>query len=205
MPHSRDPLVPALAAAGVSASTIEGLMRIDGVMQGWRRRITKRELGHRGIAELGLTIDLAQLDVLVAIDAPLHEFGETGHEETMVQTVAERIGIDPSRASRLVAEMVDLGYAVRIASQTDARRTLIALTAAGKTIVDAVRLYKFMHLGAFLDGWTEEERRQFIPLLERFSNWSDQQPAVDERFKSEIANRARQIEAAMAPLGRKTG
>src|SRR5690606_40601178 len=58
------------------------------------------------------------------IAAPVSEFGDDTHDETMVATVAERLGIDPSRASRLVSEMVEAGYARRAVSQADARRKI---------------------------------------------------------------------------------
>jgi DNA-binding MarR family transcriptional regulator len=187
MSEADDTAIDILVRAGISEPAVAAVMEIDALLQNWRRRIIKRDVGHRAIADLGLDIDLAQLDVLSAIGAPRHEFGETGGEETMVATVAERLAIDPSRASRIVSEMVTAGYAVRVASQADARRTIIALTRAGQAIVEAVRIYRFLLMGDHLNGWDEKELEAFIPLLHRYSEWSSGTETATMRFESEIA------------------
>lgn len=169
-----------LAAAGIPSHAVEAVLKVDALMQSWRRRISKRELGLSALSELGLDLELAQLDVLMAIAAPGNEFGNMPAEETMVGTVAERLMIDPSRASRLVSEMVDKHYVTRSASQLDSRRTVIGLTNEGNAVVDAVRTHKFLMLGDFLSDWSEAELHQFLPLLARFSAWSDR-PDEDRR------------------------
>lgn len=178
-------VVAILRRAGVEGAAAEAVLRVDALMQGWRRRMAKRELGHRALVELGIDLDLAQFDVLVAIDAPANEFGET-EGETMVSTVAERLRIDPSRASRVVSEMVDLGFAVRGVSQADARRAIIRLTARGEAVVQAVRIYRFLLLGDYLSEWTEQELDTFLPQLERFSAWADDAGARRQRFDKQI-------------------
>lgn len=183
----QDGIEQRLAAAGIPSYAIEAVFNIDAMMQSWRRRMSKRELGLSALKELGLELDLAQLDVLVAIAAPRNEFGTPTNEETMVGTVADRLGIDPSRASRLVSEMVEAGYVQRAASQCDSRRTVISLTTQGAATVDAVRTHKFLILGEFMSDWSEEEVATFLPLLARFSAWTDR--AIDAegaRFHSEI-------------------
>jgi hypothetical protein len=71
---------------------------------------------------MGLDLDIARLDVLTAILAPGGEFESEADEEPMVGTIASRLGIDPSRASRLVSDLIASGYARRAVSQRDARR-----------------------------------------------------------------------------------
>src|SRR5690606_22863144 len=109
MPHSggKSEMNALLRKAGCDPETIEAVIGIDALMQTWRRRARARELGHRALLDLKVGIDLAQFDVLVAIEGPENQFSESGSGETMVATVAERLGIDPSRASRVVSEMVD--------------------------------------------------------------------------------------------------
>lgn len=171
-------LIDLIEAAGVTPRAVDAAVEIDAVMQNWRRRAQKRELGQRALSDLGIGIDMAQFDVLVAIEGRRNEFAIDEGEETMVASVAERLAIDPSRASRVVSEMVGAGYAVRNISQADARRTIIALSPAGKAIVEAVRAYKWMVMGDFLNEWSPEELAAFIPLLHRFSEWTAQ---LDER------------------------
>ncbi|MBB05336.1 MAG: MarR family transcriptional regulator [Pseudooceanicola sp.] len=158
------------------------------MLQSWRRRVQKRELGQMALQELGLPLDLAKLDVMIAIWAPSNEFGATDQDETMVATIAARLGIDPSRASRLVTELIAEGYVTRAISQRDARRTIVALTDLGTAVVTAVRSIKYLLLGTFLSDWTEEEMAVLTPLLGRLTTWTDEvQITVPERFSGEIA------------------
>jgi len=184
-----------LRKAGIADATAQAVVEIDALLQNWRRRAMKRELGQRALVDLKIGIDLAQLDVLFAIDAPVDEFGELAGGETMVATVAERLAIDPSRASRVVSEMVDMGHARRAVSQADARRTIIELTDKGQTVVEAVRAYKFLIMGDFLADWTAEELAAFVPMLRRFGHWPDHTQPGAEKYAAEIAFLAAQIAA----------
>ena len=182
-----------LRRAGIEQGTVEAVIGIDALLQNWRRRTMKRELGQRALADLKIGIDLAQLDVLVAIEAPVDEFGALSAGETMVASVAERLGIDPSRASRVVSDMVEAGFARRAVSQADARRTIIELTPSGQAVVDAVRAYKYLIMGDFLAQWSAEELATFVPLLRKFGAWSDHTEAAAEKFASDIAALAADI------------
>lgn len=190
----RDATILALLEhAGVRPQAAEAAIAIDAVLQHWRRRAQKRELGHRALKELNIPMDLAQLDVLVAIEGRESEFAVAKGEETMVQTVAERLNIDPSRASRIVSEMVAAGYAQRAASQADARRTIIALTDQGRSVVAAARAYKWLLLGDFLGEWTAQELMSFLELLQRFSEWQNDLERRSAKFETEIAQLAKDL------------
>lgn len=180
MAERDEELIRDMARAGIDPEVTRAALAFDAVLQRWRRRVRTRELGHRALSELGLPLDLAQLDVMIAIHAPTNEFGDDPAEETMVSTVAQRLNIDPSRASRIVSDLIARGFAERAASQADARRTIVALTPSGLAIVEAVRRYKFLLLGGFLSDWTVEERETLLPLLERFSHWSETGATADE-------------------------
>ena len=182
-----------LHKAGIDARTIEAVTGIDALMQNWRRRAAKRELGHKALVDLKIGIDLAQLDVLCAIEAPADEFGEMAGGETMVASVAERLAIDPSRASRIVAEMVEMGHARRAVSQADARRTIVELTASGRAVVAAVRAYKFLIMGDFFSEWSAEELGCFLPLLRKFAKWSEHSEPAAAKFAAEIEMLAQEI------------
>lgn len=184
-----------LNKAGIDARTAHAVMDIDGMLQKWRRRAMKRELGQRALEHLKVGIDLAQFDVLVAILGSSVQFGED-KGETMVATVAERLNIDPSRASRLVSEMVEKGFAQRAVSQADARRTIIELTGRGHAVVDAVRAYKYLIMGDFLASWDAGELDAFVPMLKRFSNWVDGMDQAGEKYSTDIAALAQSIAGA---------
>jgi DNA-binding MarR family transcriptional regulator len=183
-----------LGRAGIDKATTEAVIEIDAMVQTWRRRARKRELGQRALVDLKIGLDLAQFDVLVAIEAPENQFGASGGE-TMVSTVAERLGIDPSRASRVVSEMVEAGYARRGVSQADARRTIIELSERGQAVIEAVRAYKFLILGDFIAGWSAEDVARFVPLLRKFGQWSEHTEAGAAKFADEIAVLAKGIAA----------
>ncbi|MGR3550014.1 MarR family winged helix-turn-helix transcriptional regulator [Pseudooceanicola sp.] len=183
-----DELKDVLAGFGIARATTDHALELDALLQSWRRRVQKRELGQMALQELGLPLDLAKLDVMIAIWAPSNEFGATDQDETMVATIAARLGIDPSRASRLVTELIAEGYVTRAISQRDARRTIVALTDLGTAVVTAVRSIKYLLLGTFLSDWTEEEMAVLTPLLGRLTTWTDEvQITVPERFSGEIA------------------
>lgn len=177
-----------LAGFGVARDISDHALELDAILQGWRRRVQKRELGQMALRELDLPLDLPKLDVMIAIWAPSNEFNETGDGETMVATIAARLGIDPSRASRLVTELIAEGYAARAVSQQDARRTIVTLTDKGQAVVAAVRTIKFLILGSFLADWSEEEMATLTPLLNRLSQWQDEVGSTGpDKFGEEIA------------------
>ena len=186
-----------LRQAGISQTVAAAVLEIDALLQNWRRQAARRELGRRALVDLKVDLELAQLDVLVAIEAPTNEFG-INPGETMIATIAERLGIDPSRASRLVSEMVEAGYARRAVSQADARRTIIELNERGKAVVEAVRAYKFLVIGDFLSDWDEEALKAFVPMLHKFSTWSEHTADGASRFGPQIEELARRL-AEQAP------
>ena len=200
MPSRQETLRSVLAQSGQKSELADALMRIDAVVLNWRRQMHKRELGHRAVRALGLDIELAQVDTLFAIAT---EAGEG--EETMVSTVAERLSIDPSRASRLVAEMVNAGYARRAVSQRDARRTILELTPAGEAVVAAVQKYKWLLLGEFFSGWSKADIDAFVPLLERYSDWMRSSESSEAKFADEIAELSQSIATAKEQEGRPDG
>lgn len=185
-----------LRRAGIDDASAQAAIDIDVALQKWRRRVMKRELGERALVDLGLSIDLAQLDVLLAVRAPEGEFEDVRGEETMVSTVAARLRIDPSRASRIASDLIRMGLVRRAVSQKDARRTVLELTTSGAEIVSAVRSYKFLVLGSFLKDWDPEEIALFLPLLDRFSAWSDRAG----QHSAPVAERIADLRAALAEL-----
>ncbi|MBX9719602.1 MAG: MarR family transcriptional regulator, partial [Microbacteriaceae bacterium] len=56
-----------------------------------------------------------------------------------VSELAAAIGVDQPRASRVVAECVDRGLVTRSSDAADARRSVIALTDAGRAVLDERR------------------------------------------------------------------
>lgn len=186
-----DNLETLLAAAGINPDTVSAVRRIDMLMQRWRRRFTKRELGHRALAALKIDLDLLQADVLFAVAAPKIDAEVPGDVEPTVGWVAERLMIDPSRASRLVSDLVAAGYLHRTVSQQDSRRTVLELSAAGDVVIGAMQAYKWLIMGQFLNEWEQEDLAGFVPLLEKFSDWTSSQHQEDAEIAAKAAGFAK--------------
>lgn len=89
-----------------------------------------------------------------------------------VSEIGERVGVDQPRASRLVQACVDDGLVQREADPDDARRTNVALTEAGRMLVDRARGARQGAVEQALAGFSDVEREQLAALLERFvGNW----------------------------------
>lgn len=157
-----------LEREGVSRTAAEAIAEIDIIMQRIRRGISKREFAAALVASLGPDVELQHLDAMGAVANWGHPSSDA---EVTVGLVAERLNIDPSRASRLVAEIVDKGFARRVASQGDARRICLELTDAGVEFNRKFRERKWRMLARAMTTWKEEEIVLFARLLDRFSHW----------------------------------
>jgi DNA-binding MarR family transcriptional regulator len=134
-------------AAGYSPEAAAAIVRIDATMQRIRRSISKREFVADVLREMDAGIDLQLLDVMGAVSHWHPETLEDAGREVTVGTVAERVHIDPSRASRLVSELVDKGYVRRVASQADSRRIVLEATEKGWAFGEEFRRRKGGHAG----------------------------------------------------------
>jgi len=91
-----------------------------------------------------------------------------------VGLVAERLGIDPSRASRMVATAIDAGYVERVASQSDGRRITLRLTESGHAFEDAMQRFRQAQFARAMVDWSDREREQFGRLLLKFTaGWQE--------------------------------
>jgi DNA-binding MarR family transcriptional regulator len=157
---------------GLSGAAAQALAEIDQTMHRIRRSMMKREFGRQILQHLDDDLEIGHMDVIGAI---CHESGDAaaGQEpEITVGLVADRLSIDPSRASRLVSEVVDRGYVRRVASQADARRICLELSERGLSFVHAVRQTKWQAFSRSLGQWSEEDLVTFARLLARFSTWT---------------------------------
>lgn len=112
----------------------------------------------------GRSGELSRVLVVQAIEAGPDVPGR----ETTVGLVAERLGVDPSTASRLVAETIQAGYLSRVTSRADARRVQLALTDAGRALSEDARRYQRAVFEHVTREWSDWERHEFARLLSRF-------------------------------------
>jgi DNA-binding MarR family transcriptional regulator len=167
--------------AGLGPEAASAVATIDAVMGRIRRSMMKREFGKLIIERLNAPLETAHMDV-IGILGGMHE--DVGTDEITVGFVAEKLAIDPSRASRLVAEVVDKGFAKRVASQADARRIGLALTPKGRAFVEKFRETKWRVFASALGEWNEDELITFARLLERFSFWTSEGLKLDTATKT---------------------
>lgn len=85
-----------------------------------------------------------------------------------IAEIAERIGVDQPRASRLTAELERDGLVARTRDPADHRRHLITLTPAGRRPLEQASARRRERVEQALRALTPAERRQLADLLSRF-------------------------------------
>lgn len=106
---------------------------------------------------------IARIRMLEALEG-----AEAAGRPLSISTLAQAIGVDQPRASRLVQEGVERGHARRVPDPSDARRALIQLTAAGRAQLDEVRSHRRSAVESALAEFSPEEARTFAELFDRF-------------------------------------
>lgn len=127
-----------------------------------RLMIGRRFIGRLALRKAGADLELSHIDV-VGIVRRLSQ-----RQEVTVGAIAEQMHIDPSRASRVVADLVRRGMLQRSASQEDARRTVVTLTPAGYRLVAQMEEAKMEAVTGILGDWPAEDLASFARLYERF-------------------------------------
>ncbi|ETA71447.1 MULTISPECIES: MarR family winged helix-turn-helix transcriptional regulator [Mesorhizobium] len=192
--HGDQDLADLARSNGLSEAAADAVAAIDAVLNKVRRSIQRRDFGRLILARIDPSLEVSHLDVIIAI-AHNPAVGDTPQDEVTVGNIAERLGIDPSRASRISADIVERGYALRVASQLDARRICLRLTARGERLVTAVRQTKWRIFAESLAQWDEQELVTFARLLERFAGW-----ATDEASMRRSADAVKQMMDEAEPV-----
>ena len=140
---------------------------IERAMVAMRRSWTRRTL-HRRRAGAGAGAgdpgagsgEGAVFQVLDAVE------GATGSSRVMtVNGVADALGIDQPRASRLVARAVEAGLVERGGDPDDGRRSVLSLTRGGVRVLAEGHRTRREAVEAALAGWSGEDRETFARLL----------------------------------------
>ncbi|WP_431278613.1 MarR family winged helix-turn-helix transcriptional regulator [Leifsonia poae] len=121
---------------------------------------TQRPRRGRPDGSLGRAARFRMLDAL--------EAAERAGTNLSISALAEAVGVDQPRASRLVQEGVERGLVRRIQDPTDARRSLIQLTTAGRTQITEVRSHRRSAVEEAIASFTPDEARTFATLFDRF-------------------------------------
>jgi len=98
--------------------------------------------------------------VLAAVDAGAH---------LSVSEIADAVGVDQPRASRLVNDAAERGLVSRAIDPRDARRSIVAITDAGRALLTRVHEGRRSAVTDALEGFTDAEIATFASLLSRFA------------------------------------
>ena len=137
--------------------------RISGALTRMRMLIGRRVIARLALDSVAPGLEISHVDVLDVV----RRAGQ-GREVT-VGMVAEKLRIDPSRASRIVAEMVSREVLRREASQADARRIVLVMTEMGERLVAEMHSVKQAIIAEIVADWPEDEIASFSHLFERFT------------------------------------
>lgn len=138
----------------------DAIEAISRTMSRMRVLIGRRIISRLALANVTPGLELSHVDVLDAI--------RRIDGEATVGAIAESLRIDPSRGSRLVAEMVASGVLHRLASQQDGRRSVIELTALGERLLTEMRDIKDGIIRQALKDWPQADIDAFAVLYDRF-------------------------------------
>lgn len=129
----------------------------------------RQMMGRRFVSRIALSrlheghgLELSHFDVITFV-ARHQKRGDV-----TVGAIAEQMRIDPSRASRVVADLVKRGALRREACQDDARRTIVRLSDEGEGLAEHFANVRLDLMTKALEHWSEEELGLFAPLFDRF-------------------------------------
>lgn len=86
-----------------------------------------------------------------------------------VGDIAQRLGIDPSRASRQVSQAIRRGLLRRRAEPGDARKVVVEITAVGAALQRKGAELTRARIALALDSWSAADRATFARLFARFT------------------------------------
>lgn len=161
--------IPAkLAEAGHGEGAIAALLDLDAEMFAFHRRGAKGELVGKLIGEMGLTLELAEFTALTAISRITYGIGREVAEPATVGLLAEELGLDPSRASRLATSLIAAGWVRRAVAQDDGRKSVLEFTDKAVTMFARFRDLKWQKMIEIFAGWEAEDIEAFARLFARY-------------------------------------
>jgi DNA-binding MarR family transcriptional regulator len=138
--------------------------RISGALTRMRMLIGRRVIARLALDSVAPGLEISHVDVLDVVRRA------ADGQEVTVGMVADKLRIDPSRASRIVAEMVTRGVLKREASQADARRIVLVMTEMGRRLVAEMLSVKQAIIADIVADWTDAEIADFSHLFDRFTS-----------------------------------
>ncbi|MBW8300589.1 MAG: MarR family winged helix-turn-helix transcriptional regulator [Hydrogenophaga sp.] len=152
----------------------DAIASIGSSMGRLRLMIGRRFLGKLVISRVGGGMELSHLDVVGTV----RRLQAT--QEATVGAIAEELRVDPSRSSRIVADLVRQGLLKREVSQEDARRTIVVVTPVGQDLLKKVDEVKRDTIRDVVSDWPEEDVARFAELYDRFISGFDRRRQLFE-------------------------
>jgi DNA-binding MarR family transcriptional regulator len=121
----------------------------------------------RSLADAGEEVTLTQYRALVVLASR----GPQG-----VAALAEAVAVTPPTASRLCDRLVRKGLVRRRTDRRDRRQVRIALTEAGRRLIDTVSARRRDEIAALLEGFSPEERQSVAAALHRLAAGAGEVP-----------------------------
>lgn len=91
------------------------------------------------------------------------------HGPSTVGEIADHIGVDQPRASRLVRAAVEAGHVRRESDANDARRSILVITDSGRAALAGLIGRRRGAVERALADFSDAERAQFAALFARFA------------------------------------
>lgn len=164
----------------VEASKAIGEMEME--MFRLYRRMMRGDFRELVISRLNIDMEEAQFHGMTAVARVTFGLGDYSPRAASIGDVAAELKIDPSRASRIVADLVANDLLRREVAQDDARKSIIVLTPKALDILKRFRVAKLDILGDMLSDWSSDEIKTFARLLAKYTDASQRQ--AENRDKS---------------------
>ncbi len=180
-----------LEGKGFSPDASEALLQLDMALFQWRRMAEKGEFKGKVLEGVTETLEPALLQGLLSIAQLSAGIGRTEPVQPTIGMVAEVMAVDPSRASRIVSELVSRGFVERRAAQEDARRSVLVVTPKSRQFLGEFTLSKWRILSEVFKGWEGEDIATFSRLFARYVSGlvrvvSGGQEATQDAVKPEV-------------------
>lgn len=166
--HPHDVIRSQLETSGFSPSAVQALLDLDVCSFHFVRQVKKGDLPQSLIEEIGAGLEVTQFHALTAVARIQGGFNRPASEVT-VGLLAEEMALDPSRASRIAADLVERGLLERAVSQEDGRRSVLQPTQAGLELMDAFLKAKWARTLRVFADWSEADIVAFASLFGRYS------------------------------------
>lgn len=149
--------------AHISRNQAESVEAIRRSLVTLRRLFQRKELAELWAAAFGeeTQLDYTELRLLDAVGIA---------QPTTVGEIAQRLGIDPSRASRQVARAVTSGLLERRAEQGDGRKVVLEVTRRGAALQRRGSDLTRARIALALADWNATDRQRFADLFARFAH-----------------------------------